>query len=76
MNKTLVVIIDRNLLEEAYLFDDYESAEKKFLELCEEYITTWNEYTSADVNDCLTAGFALTRRRSICITQDLDWRGN
>lgn len=56
----VLVLTDENIVSESYIFtgENYEArAEKQFLQLCEDYVSNWDEYTTEDIDDSLGEGY-------------------
>lgn len=72
MNVLVVTVIEHNVVSEQYVFiEEYAKikAEQKFLELCKEYCSNFDGFSSDEVDDILMDGFLETLSgKSINIT--------
>jgi hypothetical protein len=69
MDKVAVVVVKNDVVEDMWLFDSNEEAEKKFLDACSLRIDNWDELTKEDIDECLDNGYAETDygNGSVCI---------
>jgi hypothetical protein len=62
-----VVIVDKDVVDELFICENSEKAEKKFLDECSTRISNWDEYTSDDIDAILDNGYEAFGNGSICI---------
>lgn len=70
MNKKLnpyVLIIQNNLITETFKCKNSQDVEKKFLEVCREKLSNFNEYKEEDFNFILEQGYEKFNKGSISI---------
>jgi hypothetical protein len=72
MDYCTVTVIQDDVVSEQFVFWDgvlsaAKQAEIKFLSLCEEYISNWDEYTKHDIDVILDNGYTSVNGRTICI---------
>lgn len=69
-----VIVIKKSVIDVSYLFvgplkEIAKQAEKKFLDLCADNISNWDEHTLEDIEDILDDGYyEFGNGNSICIT--------
>ena len=52
-----VIVTENNLVADTYKCKNGEQAEKKFLEICKERLSNFNEYNQDDISVILEDGF-------------------
>ena len=70
MNKKLnpyVIVIEDNLITETFKCKDGQKVEKKFLEVCKEKISNFENYTQEDFDYILEEGYEKLGNKSISI---------
>lgn len=77
MEKVVVSRIKDNVIDELFVFVGEQEktsteAEEKFLEMCREYCTNFEQYDEDDISDILNDGYVMLGNGSICIS----WDGN
>ena len=56
----VIVTSDTNVIEENFLFTGFDAtarATTKFLDLCNDYISNWDEYDAEDIDTILDNGY-------------------
>lgn len=73
MEHVNVIVIRDGIVDANYLFvgphdEITDQANKKFIELCRERFSNFDEYTPEDIENILDDGYAEYGRGSICIS--------
>ena len=68
VEQVCVVLIRNSGVEELFICDSSENAEKKFLDLCSINISNWAEYTGDDIAAVLDNGYEeFGHHNSVCL---------
>ena len=74
----IVLKIKDNLPQDVYcVTEDYDTVTRRFVEVCREQVSNFDEFTADDIDSCLDDGFCeMVNGSMICLMDVSNWNEN